>query len=93
LQVCRYGGLVVTALHLLALSINHLFGASYPLKYPRNVRQNFLTGVIAALWVVPNMFFAVYFASVPGQGFQSKRCLKYEFLAKVSTLALFKRTS
>ncbi|CAL1288576.1 unnamed protein product [Larinioides sclopetarius] len=93
LEAFRLGGLVVAVLHLLALAVNHYIGILRPLHYAHIVtRETTIVGIVI-MWIFPVVFFFVYFASVPSDGFQSERCTSYNFLLyspfRVTTSVMF----
>ncbi|GFS33979.1 g_PROTEIN_RECEP_F1_2 domain-containing protein [Trichonephila inaurata madagascariensis] len=93
LEAFRLGGLVVAVLHLLALAINHYIGILRPLHYAHIVtRETTVCGIIT-MWIVPVVFFLIYFSSIPNDGFQSHRCSSYDFLLyspfRITTSVLF----
>ncbi|XP_056636026.1 octopamine receptor beta-2R-like [Diorhabda sublineata] len=52
-ELLRLSGIVITVLHLLALSFNHYIGIMKPLHYNVIVTKRKVTIVIATLWVCP----------------------------------------
>lgn len=93
LEAFRLGGLVVSVLHLLALAVNHYIGIIRPLHYAHIVtRETTIVGIVS-MWIFPVVFFLVYFASIPNDGFQSYHCTSYEFLLyspfRITTSVMF----
>ncbi|XP_072380139.1 octopamine receptor beta-2R-like [Diabrotica undecimpunctata] len=52
-ELIRLSGIVITVLHLLALSFNHYIGIMKPLHYNVIVTKRKVTVVIAFLWICP----------------------------------------
>ncbi|XP_064457107.1 adrenocorticotropic hormone receptor-like [Ornithodoros turicata] len=82
LEAFRLSGLLVSALHLLALAVNHYLGILRPLHYASTVTRRTCELVIGFLWIGPIVFFLVYFSVVPGEGFQSENCSKVGFFRR-----------
>ncbi|XP_067140297.1 adrenocorticotropic hormone receptor-like [Centruroides vittatus] len=80
LEAFRMTGLMVSVLHLLALAVNHYIGILRPLHYAATVTRRGAGITIIIMWIVPVVFFFIYFSSVPGQGFLSLRCQNMDFL-------------
>ncbi|KAG8188083.1 hypothetical protein JTE90_014321 [Oedothorax gibbosus] len=93
LEAFRLGGLVVSVLHLLALAVNHYIGILRPLHYAHIVTRETTIAAIVSLWILPVVFFLVYFASIPNDGFQSYQCSSYNFLLyspfRITTSVMF----
>ncbi|CAG9822314.1 unnamed protein product [Phaedon cochleariae] len=53
IELVRLSGIVITVLHLLALSFNHYIGILKPLHYNVIVTKRKVTTVIVILWVLP----------------------------------------
>ncbi|KAG5887521.1 hypothetical protein JTB14_022133 [Gonioctena quinquepunctata] len=53
IELTRLSGILITVLHLLALSFNHYIGIMKPLHYNVIVTKRKVSAVIATLWVVP----------------------------------------
>ncbi|XP_074027627.1 octopamine receptor beta-2R [Leptinotarsa decemlineata] len=53
IELTRLSGILITVLHLLALSFNHYIGIMKPLHYNVIVTKRKVTTVIAILWVLP----------------------------------------
>ena len=81
LEALRLGGVISTAAHLLALALNHYVGILRPLHYARLITRGRVLTSIGFLWLVPILFFLLYFAAAGG--FQPDGC-SLEFL-KFST--------
>ena len=82
LEVFRMTGLSVSALHLLALAINHYVGILRPLHYASTVTRRRLTLVIIALWVVPFIVYLFLFLDRPENNFYLLNC-GYEFMTQM----------
>lgn len=80
LEAFRMAGFIASVLHLLALAVNHYIGILRPLHYAAIVTRKAARMTIAAIWIIPLLFFFVYFSSVPGEGFQALGCLKDKFI-------------
>ncbi|XP_067140189.1 adrenocorticotropic hormone receptor-like [Centruroides vittatus] len=80
LEAFRMGGLIASVLHLLALAVNHYIGILRPLHYAATVTRGAARMTIIAIWIIPLLFFFIYFSSVPAEGFQALNCLKVDFL-------------
>ncbi|GFQ80677.1 g_PROTEIN_RECEP_F1_2 domain-containing protein [Trichonephila clavata] len=83
LEAFRLGGVVIIVLHLLALAVNHYIGILKPLHYAATVTRRTAIIAIAAMWVIPVVFFLTYFSLVPNDGFQSHYCSRVDFLLRV----------
>ncbi|XP_043236603.1 adrenocorticotropic hormone receptor-like [Amphibalanus amphitrite] len=66
LEALRLGGVISTAAHLLALALNHYVGILRPLHYARLITRGRVLTSIGFLWLVPILFFLVYFAAAGG---------------------------
>ena len=66
LEALRLGGVISTAAHLLALAVNHYVGILRPLHYARLITRGRVLTSIGFLWLVPILFFLVYFAAAGG---------------------------
>ncbi|XP_018577273.1 octopamine receptor beta-2R-like [Anoplophora glabripennis] len=53
IELIRLSGIVITVLHLLALSLNHYIGIMKPLHYNSIVTKRKVSTVIALLWICP----------------------------------------
>lgn len=53
IELIRLSGIVITVLHLLALSLNHYIGIMKPLHYNSIVTKRKVSIVIALLWICP----------------------------------------
>lgn len=82
LEVFRLSGLLASALHLLALAVNHYVGILRPLHYAAMVTRRSSELAILVLWIIPVLIFFIYFAAVPGEGLQSKDCVEVGFLRR-----------
>ncbi|GIY79411.1 g_PROTEIN_RECEP_F1_2 domain-containing protein [Caerostris darwini] len=93
LEAFRLGGIVIIVFHLLALAINHYIGILKPLHYAATVTRRTAVFAIIGMWVVPVLFFLMYFSLVPNDGFQSQYCSRVDFLLhvpfRVTTSVLF----
>ena len=78
LETQRLAGIIITVAHLLTLACNHYLGILRPLHYLSIMTHRNTTICIIFLWVLPIMYFLVYFSSIEDQGFQSEYCQKYE---------------
>ncbi|OQR76737.1 adenosine receptor A2b-like [Tropilaelaps mercedesae] len=79
LEVFRMTGLTSSALHLLALAINHYVGIIRPLHYASTVTRRRLTLVIVALWVIPFIIYALIILNHPENDFRHLHC-HFEFM-------------
>ncbi|XP_003741453.1 adrenocorticotropic hormone receptor-like [Galendromus occidentalis] len=82
LEVFRMTGLSASALHLLALAINHYVGILRPLHYASTVTRRRLTLVIIALWVVPFIIYLFLFLDRPENDFYRMDC-NFQFMKKL----------
>lgn len=92
LEVFRLGGMITSVLHLLGLAINHYIGILRPFQYSRVVTVQNVWKVVAAAWLFPIIMNIVYFASVPGEGYQSSNCttdFMYDMHFRAFTGAVF----
>lgn len=64
------GAVIVTVVHLLALSINHYIGIIRPLHYAAIMTKRTVTICIAAMWIGPNVAILTSFSIIADQGFQ-----------------------
>ncbi|XP_022704223.1 melanocortin receptor 3-like isoform X2 [Varroa jacobsoni] len=92
LEVFRMTGLTSSALHLLALAINHYVGILRPLHYASTITRRRLTLVIVALWVIPFVTYALIILNHPENDFRHLHC-NYEFMThlpyRVTVSSLF----
>ncbi|KAJ9584831.1 hypothetical protein L9F63_020828, partial [Diploptera punctata] len=77
LETQRLAGIIVTVAHLLTLACNHYLGILRPLHYLSIMTHRNTTICIIILWILPILYFLVYFSSIEGQGFQSEYCRRY----------------
>ncbi|XP_018327240.1 trace amine-associated receptor 6-like isoform X1 [Agrilus planipennis] len=61
LEMFRLSGIIITVVHLLALSVNHYLGILKPLHYPSIMTSGKTSIVVMFLWIVPILFIATYF--------------------------------
>ena len=87
--ICRLGGVVVAATHLMALAINHWIGIVRPLQYEATMTRGTAFRVIVISWVSPILILLLYFSSVQGQGFQSPNCRNCDFMQKLTFRVIF----
>lgn len=80
LEGFRLGGVIVSILHLLMLAVNHYLGIIRPLHYASTMTKRNALLSIFFMWILPLIFIFAYFASVPGEGFQSEGCNIMNFL-------------
>ncbi|CAG7815391.1 unnamed protein product, partial [Allacma fusca] len=82
IEAFRLGGVLVTVAHLLAMSVNYWIGIARPLQYAATMTRRTAYRLIVACWVLPIAILLAWFASVPGEGFQSPKCKNNTFLHK-----------
>ncbi|GAB6022507.1 hypothetical protein CHUAL_006614 [Chamberlinius hualienensis] len=82
LEGFRTGGLIVSVLHLLLLAVNHYIGIIRPLHYASTMTKRKALLNIALMWILPIVFFFIYFASIKDQGFWSRHCEGTRFIVE-----------
>lgn len=74
LELLRLSGMITSAVHLLALALNHFFSIISPLKYQTTVTPAFSHVSIALLWLAPMLSMFVLASAYEGDGFRTSMC-------------------
>lgn len=72
LEAFRLGAIVTTVMHLTFLAINHYLGIVRPLHYPNIMTRELTKGLLVVLWVLPPIYFLIYFSCITDDGFQNE---------------------
>ncbi|XP_055340420.1 5-hydroxytryptamine receptor 1F-like [Paramacrobiotus metropolitanus] len=81
-EALRLSGMVCSALHFMALAINHWMGITKPLHYASRMTRQNAAICIAVMWILPDVIFFIYFVSIPDEGFRSPYCQRDDFAHK-----------
>lgn len=89
IEMYRLSGVIITVMHLLALSINHYLGILKPLHYISIMTTKKTTVTVVLLWIIPIAFIKIYFFAASEEDFWTIGCLSLSFLAEITFRLVF----
>lgn len=89
IEMYRLSGVIITVMHLLALSINHYLGILKPLHYMSIMTTRKTTITVILLWIIPIAFIKTYFFSVSDDEFWTIGCASLSFLSEIKFRLVF----
>ncbi|XP_031346455.1 beta-2 adrenergic receptor-like [Photinus pyralis] len=89
IEMYRLSGVIITVMHLLALSINHYLGILKPLHYISIMTTRKTTITVILLWIIPIAFIKTYFFTVSDDDFWEVGCVTLSFLSEIKFRIVF----